>query len=198
MLHVADHHVVPGKKQWTWGNGDFGRAWDRQLTDDDGPYIELMCGAYTDNQPDFSWLAARRGEALHPGLHALQAIGPAKNAIGRGRAQPGVVPADGCGSAYYVTQPRTVHGTAADAAGECSARRRQTLDPGIGADQTRCRSTVALARRSSRLQRWSLHAAGRRHPGRLYAPARPDSLAIPAPATPARPPQRSRATKSFS
>ncbi|HMD88696.1 MAG TPA: DUF5107 domain-containing protein, partial [Anaerolineaceae bacterium] len=56
MLHIADHHIVPGKKQWTWGNGDFGQAWDRQLTDQDGPYIELMCGAYTDNQPDFSWI----------------------------------------------------------------------------------------------------------------------------------------------
>lgn len=29
MLHVANHHVSPGKKQWTWGNGDFGQAWDR-------------------------------------------------------------------------------------------------------------------------------------------------------------------------
>ncbi|MFP5436362.1 MAG: DUF5107 domain-containing protein [Bacteroidia bacterium] len=56
LLHVANHHVSPGKKQWTWGHGDFGRAWDRNLTDVDGPYIELMCGVYTDNQPDFSWL----------------------------------------------------------------------------------------------------------------------------------------------
>ena len=56
MLHVASHHVSPGKKQWTWGNGDFGRAWDRNLTDDDGPYIELMAGVYTENQPDFTWL----------------------------------------------------------------------------------------------------------------------------------------------
>jgi len=56
LLHVADHHISPGKKQWTWGNGDFGQAWDRNLTDQDGPYIELMCGVYTDNQPDFSWI----------------------------------------------------------------------------------------------------------------------------------------------
>ena len=72
MLHVASHHFSPGKKQWTWGNGDFGRAWDRNLTDsiDNGklkidncqltsgfrPYIELMAGVYTENQPDFSWL----------------------------------------------------------------------------------------------------------------------------------------------
>ena len=58
MLHVADHHVSPGKKQWTWGNGDFGIAWDKQLTDEDGPYIELMTGVFTDNQPDFSLDAA--------------------------------------------------------------------------------------------------------------------------------------------
>ncbi len=56
MLHVADHHFSPGKKQWTWGNGEFGRAWDRNLTDVDGPYIELMAGIYTENQPDFTWL----------------------------------------------------------------------------------------------------------------------------------------------
>ncbi|UKK48027.1 DUF5107 domain-containing protein [Prevotella sp. E9-3] len=68
MLHVASHHFSPGKKQWTWGNGDFGRAWDRNLTDEVispltsqlkpgfRPYIELMAGVYTENQPDFTWL----------------------------------------------------------------------------------------------------------------------------------------------
>ena len=53
----ANHHIAPGKKQWTWGNHDFGYAWDRSLTDHDGPYVELMSGVYTDNQPDFSFLA---------------------------------------------------------------------------------------------------------------------------------------------
>jgi tetratricopeptide (TPR) repeat protein len=56
MLHIANHHISPGKKQWTWGCGEFGKAWDRQLTDNDGPYFELMCGVFTDNQPDFSWI----------------------------------------------------------------------------------------------------------------------------------------------
>src|SRR5690606_13459357 len=46
----------PGKKLWTWGNGDFGKAWERNLTDSNGPYIELMAGVYTDNQPDFAWI----------------------------------------------------------------------------------------------------------------------------------------------
>lgn len=56
LLHIADHHISPGKKQWTWGNGDFGKAWDRNLTDANGPYIELMTGVFTDNQPDFTYL----------------------------------------------------------------------------------------------------------------------------------------------
>lgn len=54
---ISNHHVAPGKKQWTWGNHEFGYAWDRSLTDGDGPYVELMSGVYTDNQPDFSYLA---------------------------------------------------------------------------------------------------------------------------------------------
>lgn len=80
MMHVANHHVVPGKKQWTWGNGDFGRAWDRQLTDEDGPYIELMCGAYTDNQPDFSWLMPGEEKRFTHVFMPYKAIGAAKNA----------------------------------------------------------------------------------------------------------------------
>ena len=80
MMHVANHHLVPGKKQWTWGNGDFGRAWDRQLTDDDGPYIELMCGAFTDNQPDFSWLQPGEEKRFTQVFLPYKDIGPARNA----------------------------------------------------------------------------------------------------------------------
>ncbi len=46
-MSVADHNVVPGKKLFTWGNGPRGRMWEHNLTDDDGPYIELMVGAYS-------------------------------------------------------------------------------------------------------------------------------------------------------
>lgn len=58
LLHVADHHIAPGKKQWSWGHSEFGQAWDRSLTDSNGPYIELMTGIFADNQPDFTWLDA--------------------------------------------------------------------------------------------------------------------------------------------
>ncbi|MDR1579235.1 MAG: DUF5107 domain-containing protein [Synergistaceae bacterium] len=70
ILHVADHRISPGKKQWTWGCGDFGQAWDRNLTDENGPYVELMTGVYTDNQPDFTWLApfGKKNRALYRGV----------------------------------------------------------------------------------------------------------------------------------
>lgn len=80
ILHVADHHVSPGKKQWTWGCGDFGRAWDRNLTDEDGPYIELMTGVYTDNQPDFTWLKPFEEKTFKQYFMPYKAVGPVKNA----------------------------------------------------------------------------------------------------------------------
>ena len=80
LLHVADHHVSPGKKQWTWGCGDFGRAWDRHLTDEDGPYIELMCGVFTDNQPDFSWLKPFEEKTFTQYFMPYKKVGQVKNA----------------------------------------------------------------------------------------------------------------------
>lgn len=80
MLHVASHHISPGKKQWTWGNGDFGRAWDRCLTDDDGPYIELMAGVYTENQPDFTWLMPYEEKEFTQYFLPYRELGVVKNA----------------------------------------------------------------------------------------------------------------------
>ena len=79
-MHTSNHHVAPGKKLWTWGNAEFGYAWDRNLTDEDGPYVELMAGAYTDNQPDFSWLQPYETKTFSQYWYPIQKIGPAKNA----------------------------------------------------------------------------------------------------------------------
>ncbi len=76
FVHVADRHIAPGKKLWTWGSGDFGHAWDRNLTDEDGPYVELMAGVYTDNQPDFSWLAPYETRIFSQFWYPIQKIGP--------------------------------------------------------------------------------------------------------------------------
>jgi tetratricopeptide (TPR) repeat protein len=80
LLHVANHHISPGKKQWTWGNSDFGKAWDRNLTDEDGPYIELMTGVYTDNQPDFSWLMPYEEKSFVQYFMPYRELGVVKNA----------------------------------------------------------------------------------------------------------------------
>lgn len=80
LLHVADHHISLGKKQWTWGCGDFGKAWDRNLTDEDGPYIELMTGVYTDNQPDFTWLKPFEEKTFTQYFMPYKAVGMVKNA----------------------------------------------------------------------------------------------------------------------
>jgi tetratricopeptide (TPR) repeat protein len=105
VLHIADHHVIPGKKQWVWGCGDFGKAWDRNLTDADGPYAELMCGVFADNQPDFSWLEPFEQKEVKQFFLPYKRIGYVRNAtveaavsfeLKNGRAQVGA----------YVTSPR--------------------------------------------------------------------------------------------
>jgi tetratricopeptide (TPR) repeat protein len=80
LLHVANHHTSPGKKQWTWGNSDFGQAWDRNLTDEDGPYIELMTGMFTDNQPDFSWINPQEEKTFTQYFMPYSKVGMVKNA----------------------------------------------------------------------------------------------------------------------
>jgi len=80
FVHIADRHIAPGKKQWTWGNHEFGWAWDRELTDNNGPYIELMAGVYTDNQPDFSYLAPYETKTFSQFWWPIQGIGPVQQA----------------------------------------------------------------------------------------------------------------------
>jgi tetratricopeptide (TPR) repeat protein len=99
VVHVADHHIAPGKKQWTWGNDAFGYAWDRNLTDEDGPYVELMAGVYTDNQPDFSFLAPGETKTFRQYWYPIHKIGPVQKAnadaavslsVGEGTVRVGV------------------------------------------------------------------------------------------------------------
>ena len=77
---VANHHIAPGKKMWHWGIGDFGDMWCNNLTDENGPYIELMTGVYTDNQPDFTWLAPYESREFEQYWYPIRDIGEVKNA----------------------------------------------------------------------------------------------------------------------
>jgi tetratricopeptide (TPR) repeat protein len=83
IIHVADHHISPGKKLFTWGTGEFGTSWQSTLTDNDGPYAELMASAYSDNQPDFSWLQPYETKLFRQCWYPVQQIGVVKNANSR-------------------------------------------------------------------------------------------------------------------
>lgn len=75
IIHVADHHVSPGKKMFTWGYGDNADTWESKLTDTDGAYAELMAGSYTDDQPDFTWLAPYETKCFSQFWYPTQGIG---------------------------------------------------------------------------------------------------------------------------
>jgi tetratricopeptide (TPR) repeat protein len=54
---AGNHNINKGGKFWTWGHLTYGHMWDCvTLTDEDGPYVELMTSAYSDNQPDYCWI----------------------------------------------------------------------------------------------------------------------------------------------
>ncbi len=78
IVTVADHHISPGKKMWHWGKGDFGDMWCNNLTDENGPYIELMTGVYTDNQPDFTWIAPGESRIFEQYWYPIREIGDVK------------------------------------------------------------------------------------------------------------------------
>ena len=80
LLHVANHHIAPGKKQWSWGHSEFGQAWDKSLTDNNGPYIELMTGIFADNQPDFTWLDAYEEKRFEQYFLPYHSLGMVQNA----------------------------------------------------------------------------------------------------------------------
>lgn len=80
FVTVANHHISPGKKMWHWGVGDFGDMWCSNLTDNNGPYIELMTGVYTDNQPDFTWIAPYETKEFEQYWYPVRNIGEVKNA----------------------------------------------------------------------------------------------------------------------
>jgi tetratricopeptide (TPR) repeat protein len=180
MMHVANHHVVPGKKQWTWGNGEFGQAWDRHLTDEDGPYIELMCGAYTDNQPDFSWLQPGEEKRFTQVFMPYKQIGAPKNAskdavlnleVSNGTANIGV----------YVSSPRSVRVTLT-ANGDTLFERSADLDPTVTLNET-VALPAGVAETDLKLSVYD---------GEVellsFQPLGEQQHDIPAPATPARPP----------
>lgn len=105
---VSDHHYSVGKKMWTWGDGDFGRAWCSNLTDNGDRYIELMTGVFTDNQPDFTYIMPGEMKTFTTVWYPVREIGPVMNAsregaisltVDKGQMRVGAIPTFSCDAA---------------------------------------------------------------------------------------------------
>ena len=77
--HVSNRHLTVGKKFFLWGNFPEARVWDKVLTDNDGPYLELMVGCWSDNQPDYSWIAPYETRKVSQFWFPVKGIGGVKN-----------------------------------------------------------------------------------------------------------------------
>ncbi|MBN1481765.1 DUF5107 domain-containing protein [candidate division KSB1 bacterium] len=75
VAYIADVFFAPGKKFFTFGCGDQGQMWDKMLTDTDGPYLELMAGAYSDNQPDYSWIQPYETKTIKQFWYPIRDLG---------------------------------------------------------------------------------------------------------------------------
>ena len=58
VIMIANHHEHNGKKAWTWGQGEYGRVSQENLTDTDGNYIEVQSGPLQ-TQSDYGLLTPR-------------------------------------------------------------------------------------------------------------------------------------------
>ena len=158
VVFVGDHNVVPGKKLWTWGTGSEGKTWEKILTDDDGPYLELMIGAWSDNQPDYSWIQPGRGAVGHPVLVSDPRPGRAEERQPRGRLRPRGRAGTGPGSPSM--RPRRGRGPGASSGPATRSSSRTTFDigPGVAVSSRTSRSPPGSRRTSLDLE---LFDAGR-------------------------------------
>jgi len=79
-IHIGDHNIVKWAKLWEWGSGARGQATEAILTENAGPYLELMTGAYSDNQPDYSWIKPYELKIAEQYWYPVRDIGGFKNA----------------------------------------------------------------------------------------------------------------------
>jgi len=79
-VHAGDHNIVKGAKLWEWGSGPRGQATEARLTENAGPYVEIMTGAFSDNQPDYSWIKPYEVKTVTQHWYPVKDIEGFKNA----------------------------------------------------------------------------------------------------------------------
>lgn len=74
IVQVADHRELSGKKAWTWGNWEFGLVSQQNLTDEDGPYIEVQSGPLP-TQSDYGMLRPREQVSWQEWWYPVHGLG---------------------------------------------------------------------------------------------------------------------------
>ncbi len=74
VVQVANHYELSGKKAWTWGQWDYGLVSQKNLTDDDGPYIEIQSGPLP-TQSDYGMLTPRQEVAWREWWYPVHGLG---------------------------------------------------------------------------------------------------------------------------
>jgi len=74
VVQVANHYELSGKKAWPWGQWDFGLVSQKNLTDDDGPYIEIQSGPLP-TQSDYGMLVPRQEVAWREWWYPVHGLG---------------------------------------------------------------------------------------------------------------------------
>lgn len=103
-VHIGDHNIVKGAKLWEWGSGKHGQATEGRLTENDGPYVEIMVGAFSDNQPDYSWIRPYEVKSFKQYWFPIKDIGGFKNANLNGAVNLEKRESDKVFLGYYSTQ----------------------------------------------------------------------------------------------
>jgi tetratricopeptide (TPR) repeat protein len=126
---IQNHYVSPGAKFFEWGNGPSGELWDKIL-DSQGPYLELMSGNYSDNQPDYSWIQPYEAKVANQYWYTIRGIHGAKNANLNGAVNLEVEPSGKVFFGFSTTQAFDNAKVVLTGKGQTLFERTVDIDPG--------------------------------------------------------------------
>ena len=128
-VHVGDHNIVKGSKLWEWGPSEYARMWDKVLTDTDGPYAEIMVGAFSDNQPDYSWIRPYESKTFKQYWFPVRDIGGFRKASLDGAVNLEMIGDDQLKYGFYVTGSMPDARIVLTGDGKILAEEVKSLDP---------------------------------------------------------------------
>jgi tetratricopeptide (TPR) repeat protein len=128
-VHVGDHNIVKGSKLWEWGPSEYAQMWDKVLTDTDGPYAEIMVGAFSDNQPDYSWIRPYETKTFKQYWFPVRDIGGFRKASLDGAVNLEMLGEDQVKYGFYVTGAMPDAKIVLTGSGKVLSEEVRSLDP---------------------------------------------------------------------